>query len=139
MSPLPLEDEASEETAPVGMEVSADDDPTPPPAPVAMVPLVLYNWMADRYAGYLTAAEARAAELRLQLTAERESRLMFQGGTVNGSTHRMRGVMRRIEERALTRVRRLMPPRGPVDRVDVARIISDAMRRVRDATRVRGR
>lgn len=139
MSPLPTEEETSEESVPAHVEMELADDPAPPPPPLAVVPLALYEWMTSHYAADLTAAEARVAELRLQLTAEREARQMSQGGRVDGSTRRMRSAMRRIEERALNRVRRLSPLRGPVDRSEVARVLSDAMRRVRDATRVRGR
>ena len=110
-----------------------DAPPLSPPLPV--VTLGLYDWMADTYSEQLAVDEARVLELEQQIATERRERA--QGGRVDTSTRRMRSTMCRIEERAIGRVHRLLPLHGPVRRLDVTRIISDAMRRSRDATRVR--
>ena len=91
--------------------------------------------MADTYSEQLAAAGARVLQLEQQIATERRERA--QGGRVDTSTRRMRSAMRRIEERAIGRVHRLLPLYGPVRRTDVTRIITDTMRRSRDATRVR--
>lgn len=104
-----------------------------------MVPLALNDWMIDRYAVNLTAVEARVAEQRLPLTAERHTRVRAQGGRVDTSTRRIQSAMRHIEERALGRIHRLPPLHRPMTRRDVTRIIAEAMRRIQDATRVTDR
>ena len=134
VSPLHSDDE---EYDPILDGVATETADIPPPSPpAAAVPLVLYDWMTGMYAEGLEKAEARVAALEEQITVERQQRARAQGGRVDTSTRRMRSTMRRVEQRAIGRVHRLFPLHGPVKRRDVIRILTDAMRRARDATRV---
>lgn len=134
VSPAPAESDAEMDPILDGMLATPVD--SPPPPPILVVALAEHDWVVGQYATALTAAEAQVAELRYQLTAERQMRTWAQGGRVDRSTRRMRGTMRRIEQRALGRIRRLSPLRGPVSRSDVIRVVTDAMRRAREATRI---
>ena len=107
--------EDDEEYDPIldGFRVDPVDAPPLSP-PLLVVPLGLYDWMADTYSEQLATAEARVLQLERQIAAERRERA--QGGRVDTSTRRMRSAMCRIEERAIGRVHRLLPFYGPVRR-----------------------
>lgn len=135
MSPLPTEEDEDDDPILDAMEADPADD-SPPPPPLAVVPLVYHEWIVGSYVTDLAAAEGHIAELRTQLAAERRERLGAQGGRVDTSTRRMRSSMRRIEERTLSRIRRMTASETPASRRAVMRIVADGMRRTREATRV---
>lgn len=133
-SPTPTETDDMMDPILDGVTATPVDPPPPPPLPV--VALAYHDWVVSRYATDLTTAEAQVTELRYQLSAERQMRIGAQGGRVDTSTRRMRRTMRRIEQRTIGRIRRLSPLRGPVSRRAVIQVVTSAMRRVREATRI---
>ena len=142
--PLPLSpspDEFEELTPePQQTEAAPPADPvTPPHVPLEGIPVCVHNWTVSRVQSDLVVAEARLAESRMQLAAERDARIVRQGGGRSVPPRVARRAMTRIELRARMRIRALPTDGdGRVSRVDAEEIFRMAMARVRALGRTSG-
>lgn len=105
---------------------------TPPHVPIEGIPVCVHNWVVDRLHEDLAVAEARLAESRAELAAERDARLgCLRGGSCVRAREMHRAVTR-IELRARMRVRALPTDGdGRVSQIDTEKIFRIAMSRIR--------
>lgn len=140
--PLPPALEGHGEQAPEptpAVDVSPAGPVTPPHVPLQGVPVFAHGWIVSRLTTDLAVAEARLAESRLQLAAERSARLRTQQVRMALRPQAFRRRVARIERRVLARIRALPTVGGGrVSRVDTERMVRIAMLRVRALTRARG-